>query len=110
MRGRSCPKAWVSLVPERVCPKVGANRHKSPSSSSDEGDGKRGTNAQNPPRLSRGSLQIMVPGEAVLPVVREMAEAGIHNAIVLTAGFAEQDGGGRLRHQELQRLALDHGI
>lgn len=32
---------------------------------------------------------IMVPAEAVLPVVREMAEAGIHNAIVLTAGFAE---------------------
>jgi acyl-CoA synthetase (NDP forming) len=53
---------------------------------------------------------IMVPGEAVLPVVREMAEAGIHNAIVLTAGFAEQDEEGRLRQQELQRLALDHDI
>jgi acyl-CoA synthetase (NDP forming) len=39
---------------------------------------------------------IMVPGEAVLPVVREMAEAGIHNAIVLTAGFAEQDEEGLL--------------
>jgi hypothetical protein len=61
MRGRRCPKAWVSLVPERVCPKVGANRHKSPSSSSDEGNGKRGTNAQNPPRLSRGSLQLSTP-------------------------------------------------
>src|SRR5258708_31880337 len=34
---------------------------------------------------------IMVPGDAVLPVVREMAVAGIHNAIVLTAGFAEVD-------------------
>jgi acyl-CoA synthetase (NDP forming) len=39
---------------------------------------------------------IMVPGEAVLPVVREMAEVGIHNAIVLTAGFAEQDEEGLL--------------
>src|SRR5947209_3344996 len=27
---------------------------------------------------------IMVPGDGVLPVVREMAEVGIHNAIVLT--------------------------
>jgi len=53
---------------------------------------------------------IMVPGEAVLPVVREMAEVGIHNAIVLTAGFAEQDEEGLLRQQELQRLALDHDI
>src|SRR6266567_8476450 len=44
-------------MPERVCPQVGANRHKSPSSSSEEGDWKRGTNAQNPPRFSRGSLQ-----------------------------------------------------
>src|SRR5260370_40013471 len=52
----------------------------------------------------------MVPGEAVLPVVREMAEAGIHNAIVLTAGFAEQDEEGLLRQQGLQRLALEHDI
>src|SRR5260370_4168227 len=37
---------------------------------------------------------IMVPGEAVLPVVREMAEAGIHNAIVLTAGASRTDEGG----------------
>ena len=34
--------------------------------------------------------------DRVLPVVREMAEAGIHNAIVLTAGFAEQDEEGLL--------------
>src|SRR5260370_6492854 len=52
----------------------------------------------------------MVPGEAVLPVVREMAEAGIHNAIVQTAGFAEQDEEGLLRQQVLQRLALDHDM
>src|SRR5712691_1779137 len=29
MRGKSCPKAWVSPEPERVCPKVGAKPHKS---------------------------------------------------------------------------------
>ena len=29
MRGRSCPKAWVSLVPERVCPEVLATSNKS---------------------------------------------------------------------------------
>ena len=45
MKGRSCPEAWALLVPERVIPKVCANRHQSPSSSSDEGDWKRGTNA-----------------------------------------------------------------
>src|SRR5258708_21661849 len=33
MRGRSCPEAWVFLVPERVCPKVEANPHQSQSSS-----------------------------------------------------------------------------
>jgi acyl-CoA synthetase (NDP forming) len=53
---------------------------------------------------------IMVPGEAVLPVVREMAEVGIHNAIVLTAGFAELGEEGLLRQQELQKLAQDHDI
>lgn len=53
---------------------------------------------------------IMVPPDAVLPVVREMAEVGIHNAIVLTAGFAETGDEGRLRQQELVELAQEHDI
>jgi acetate---CoA ligase (ADP-forming) len=53
---------------------------------------------------------IMVPPDAVLPVVQEMAEAGIHNAVVLTAGFAEVGDDGRIRQQELVRLAGDHDI
>jgi len=53
---------------------------------------------------------IMVPAEAVLPVMREMVEVGIHNAIVLTAGFAELGEEGLLRQQELQELAQDHDI
>ncbi|MFL5661101.1 MAG: acetate--CoA ligase family protein, partial [Ktedonobacteraceae bacterium] len=55
-------------------------------------------------------VYIMVPGDAVLPVVREMADADIHNAIVLTAGFAEVGDEGRLRQQELVKLAEEHDI
>jgi acyl-CoA synthetase (NDP forming) len=34
---------------------------------------------------------IMVGTDAVLPVIQDMIAAGIHNAVVLTGGFAEQD-------------------
>jgi hypothetical protein len=57
MRGRSCPEAWASLVPERVCPKVGAKPHQSCFSSLAEGRWKRGSAAQNPPYFSRRSRQ-----------------------------------------------------
>src|SRR5713101_5374972 len=57
MRGRRCPKALVSPEPERVCPKVCANRNKSRSCSSREEGWKRGWNAQNPLCFSQGSIQ-----------------------------------------------------
>jgi hypothetical protein len=45
-RGRSCPEAWVFLVPERVCPKVEANPHQSQLARSGEQVWKRGRNVR----------------------------------------------------------------
>ena len=59
-RGRSCPKAWVCPVPERVCLKVPVNPHNSPSFSCDEGGWKRGRNAWNPHHFSTGSHQARI--------------------------------------------------
>src|SRR5215471_15816230 len=70
LRGRSCPKAWVFPVPERVCPKVGAKPHKSCFFSSREGKWKRGSAAQNPPRFSRGSRQRPSPVRECLHATR----------------------------------------
>jgi acyl-CoA synthetase (NDP forming) len=53
---------------------------------------------------------IMVGTEAVLPVVKEMVSANIHNAVVLTGGFAEQDEVGRQLQDELTQLAADHDL
>src|SRR5215471_9127136 len=58
-RGRCCPKALVFPEPERVCPKVCVNRHKSRSCSSEVEGWKRGRNAQNPPCCSQGSSQLV---------------------------------------------------
>src|SRR5437588_10448866 len=57
MRGRACPEAWVSPVPERVSPKVEANRHKSQLSRSVEAGWKRGRNARTPTLFKPGSFQ-----------------------------------------------------
>ena len=57
MRGKTCLKAWVSLVPERVGLKVRPDPHKSRSSSSDEGGWKRGRKVRNPRGFSPGSFQ-----------------------------------------------------
>jgi len=58
-RGSTCPEALVCPEPERVCPKIGVKPHKSLFSSSDEGDWKRGSTAQNPRCFNTGSLQIL---------------------------------------------------
>ena len=57
MWGVPCPKAWESLVPERVCLKVRAKPHQSRLSSSAEESWKRGSTAQTLPCFSWGSLQ-----------------------------------------------------
>src|SRR5947209_13780532 len=53
---------------------------------------------------------IMVGTDAVLPVVQDMIAAGIHNAVVLTGGFAEQDEHGRELQEEITRLAAEHDL
>src|SRR5260221_142174 len=66
MRGRSCPKAWVFPVPERVCPKVEANPHKSQLSRSVEEGWKRGRNARTPAHVCRGAFSRCAPRICVL--------------------------------------------
>jgi hypothetical protein len=58
MRGSTCPEAWAPPVPERVGPKVEANRHKSQLSSSDEAGWKRGRNARTLVHVCRGALRV----------------------------------------------------
>jgi acyl-CoA synthetase (NDP forming) len=53
---------------------------------------------------------IMVGTEMVLPVIQDMIAAHIHNAVVLTGGFAEQDEHGRELQAELTRLAAEHDL
>src|SRR5258708_31729867 len=53
---------------------------------------------------------IMVGTEGVLPVIHEMIAAGIHNAVVLAGGLAEQDEHGRELQEELTRLAAQHDL
>ena len=53
---------------------------------------------------------IMVGTDAVLPVIQDMIAAGIHNAVVLTGGFAEQDDHGRALQEEITRLAAEHDL
>jgi acetate---CoA ligase (ADP-forming) len=53
---------------------------------------------------------IMVGTDAVLSVIQDMIAADIHNAVVLTGGFAEQDEHGRELQEELTRLAAEHDL
>ncbi|WP_165423081.1 acetate--CoA ligase family protein [Ktedonosporobacter rubrisoli] len=53
---------------------------------------------------------IMVGIEAVLPTIQDMIAAGLHNAIVLTGGFAEQDEHGQALQEEITRLAAQHDL
>lgn len=53
---------------------------------------------------------IMVGTDMVLPVIHDMIDAGIQNAVVLTGGFAEQDDHGRELQAELTRLAAAHDL
>jgi acyl-CoA synthetase (NDP forming) len=53
---------------------------------------------------------IMVGTDAVLPVIQDMIAAGIHNAVVLTGGFAEQDEHGRELQEEITQLAAEHDL
>ncbi|NJC82943.1 acetate--CoA ligase family protein [Planosporangium mesophilum] len=53
---------------------------------------------------------VMVPTEAVLPVLRVGAKLGIRRYVVLTAGFAETGAQGREREAELAEFARRDGL
>lgn len=53
---------------------------------------------------------VMVPTPVVLDVLREGAELGIRNYVVLTAGFGETGAEGRRREEELHALVWERGL
>lgn len=53
---------------------------------------------------------IATPAETIPGIFRDCADAGIRNAIVLSAGFGENGGEGRVREAEIEALARKHDI
>lgn len=53
---------------------------------------------------------LMVPSDALLDTVSELGAAGIRNAIILSAGFAESGVAGRELQSRLTTLAREHNI
>lgn len=53
---------------------------------------------------------VAVPAEAVDDVVRDCGAAGVHGLVVVSGGFAETGDAGRVRQNELVRLARSHGM
>ncbi|GFE90590.1 acetate--CoA ligase family protein [Steroidobacter agaridevorans] len=53
---------------------------------------------------------LMVPSETLLDTLPELSAAGIRNAIILSAGFAESGAAGRELQERLMALAREHGI
>jgi acyl-CoA synthetase (NDP forming) len=55
-------------------------------------------------------VYVMVPTDAVLPVLREAAAQGTRSAVVLTAGFGEVGEEGRRKEAELIAFARESGM
>ncbi|GAB3562251.1 acetate--CoA ligase family protein [Amycolatopsis endophytica] len=55
-------------------------------------------------------VYVMVPTTAVLSVLREGAELGIRNYVVLTAGFGETGPAGKRLEDEVVAFATEHGL
>jgi acetate---CoA ligase (ADP-forming) len=53
---------------------------------------------------------VMVPCERVLPALEDAVAAGIRNAVVLSAGFAEAGDAGRQAQESLVRLAVESDL
>ncbi|GFE81845.1 acyl-CoA synthetase [Steroidobacter agaridevorans] len=53
---------------------------------------------------------LMVPSETLLDTLPELSAAGIRNAIILSAGFAESGAAGRELQERLMALAREHDI
>lgn len=52
----------------------------------------------------------IIPAKVVPGVIRQCAEHGIQNAIVLSGGFGETDEKGQEREAELKQIANKHGV
>ncbi|MFB6151417.1 MAG: acetate--CoA ligase alpha subunit [Haloarculaceae archaeon] len=55
-------------------------------------------------------IVVVVPPKIVLDVVRQAAEVGVENVVVITAGFGETGGEGASREQELRDIADEHDL
>ncbi|MEF8876542.1 MAG: acetate--CoA ligase family protein [Haloarculaceae archaeon] len=53
---------------------------------------------------------VAVPPELVADVLREAGEAGVRDAVVITAGFGEAGGEGAARERELADVAEEYGM
>ena len=53
---------------------------------------------------------VAVPAGIAVEVLREAAEVGIENVVVITAGFSEAGAEGSARERELTRIARAHGL
>ena len=59
---------------------------------------------------SIGLAVVVVPAAVVVDVVAQVGEAGIDNAVVITAGFSESGDEGARREGELTAVAQEYGI
>ena len=53
---------------------------------------------------------IVVPSPIVIEAVRDVAEAGVENVVVITAGFSETGGEGAKRERELREVATEYDL
>jgi acetyltransferase len=53
---------------------------------------------------------VVVPAPVALTVVREAAEAGVENVVVISAGFGEAGGEGVARERELETIATEYDL
>ena len=53
---------------------------------------------------------VVVPPDVVLESIRELAEAGTENVVVITAGFSETGSEGAERERQLREIAAAHDL
>ncbi|WP_123534091.1 acetate--CoA ligase family protein [Halosimplex salinum] len=53
---------------------------------------------------------VVVPPSIVIDAIREAAEAGVQNVVVITAGFGESGSEGASRERELREIAAEHDL
>ncbi|WP_254768148.1 acetate--CoA ligase family protein [Salinilacihabitans rarus] len=53
---------------------------------------------------------IVVPPPYVIDAIRDSAEAGVENVVVITAGFSETGGEGAARERELREVAAEYDL